>query len=714
MKSRSCFASRWLKLSKQGRRLKPSVLVVVVVALCASVLVPLAADPPLFEQESAAAHHCDQYAGDWKAVCELVHACTNSGGTVTGGRCVYPTTTTTTTTTAPTTTYGPTRLTCSDNPKTELLCRTATTTTTAPPTTTQAPTTTSRPVGPVTATCHRHGSHFVNNECHTHPTNKACGETVWVHTGDLSNLHTTHKVTATPPCAPPPCPTGQHRVNGACVSRCKAAEKWVTGPHGYGACVPRCVASEKWVNGACVPRCKAAEKWVTGPHGYGACVPRCVASEKWVNGACVPRCTAAEKWVTGPHGYGACVPRCVASEKWVNGACVSRCTADERWVNGSCVSRCGAGQDWFNGACHAPCPTGEYRAQFPSLVTYHAHYWTSTRWGVYVYFGDVHAISAQKQSVNRPYSTVAVEWISTQSGPGCKAPSNPEHPSGCPLGRYVSGYGSDTITPVFYCNVHIRSLTFKGQAIRDWTEFHNEFKNGIESTGDFLVKSISILPDTDQEIINLLVCDYSNERTAVQGSLSYAKHQREAAKLTKFLKANVAGVVVDLTLSKVYCDALERADDDTTPTTTTTTTTTTTPPKVDPPKADPPKADPPKADPPPLQTTATITVEDASGTEGGKVQFTVTLSEASNHKVTVNWVSMTAWHLMDARAHLADYFYGGGTLVFAPGETTKTAEVWLRQDSHDEPDEYFAVEAHFPDRFFESRTQGTMTIIDDD
>ncbi len=517
MKSRLSFASRWLKLSKQGRRLKPSVLVVVVVALCASVLVPLAADPPLFEQESAAAHHCDSFAGDWKAVCELVHACQNSGGTVTGGRCVYPTTTTTTT--APTTTAPPTTT------------QAPTTTTQAPTTTTQAPTTTSRPVGPVTATCHRHGSHFVNNECHTHPTNKACGETVWVHTGDLSNLHTTHKVTATPPCAPPPCPTGQHRVNGACVSRCKAAEKWVTGPHGYGACVSRC--------------------------------------------------KAAEKWVTGPHGYGACVSRCKAAEKWVNGACVSRCTADERWVNGSCVSRCGAGQDWFNGACHAPCPTGEYRAQFPSLVTYHAHYWASTRWGVYVYFGDVHAISAQKQSVNRPYSTVAVEWVSTQSGPGCKAPSNPEHPSGCPRGSYVSGYGSDTITPVFYCSVLIRSLTFKGRAIRDWTEFHNELKSGVEASGDLAVKTISYIPGSN--VINLVACTYTNQRTAVGGGISLAKHANEQRKFLKtvrsFFNANALSFVADVTLSKVYCDALKRAnEDDKTPATAPTTTTTTVPP----------------------------------------------------------------------------------------------------------------------------------------
>ena len=57
---------------------------------------------------------------------------------------------------------------------------------TAPTATT---TTTRRPtIGPVTASCHRHGSYFVNNECHTHPTNKACGETVWAHTNDLQYL----------------------------------------------------------------------------------------------------------------------------------------------------------------------------------------------------------------------------------------------------------------------------------------------------------------------------------------------------------------------------------------------------------------------------------------------------------------------------------------------------------------------------------------------
>ena len=67
--------------------------------------------------------------------------------------------------------------------------KTTTTTTTQPPV-----------VQPVSATCHRHGSYFVNNECHTHPTDNACGQSVWVHTGKLQNLHNTYEVTTSPPC----------------------------------------------------------------------------------------------------------------------------------------------------------------------------------------------------------------------------------------------------------------------------------------------------------------------------------------------------------------------------------------------------------------------------------------------------------------------------------------------------------------------------------
>ena len=45
---------------------------------------------------------------------------------------------------------------------------------------------------------HSHGSFFTNNECHTHPQDKDCGETVWQHTG--GDDHNTFVVTTTPPC----------------------------------------------------------------------------------------------------------------------------------------------------------------------------------------------------------------------------------------------------------------------------------------------------------------------------------------------------------------------------------------------------------------------------------------------------------------------------------------------------------------------------------
>ena len=52
--------------------------------------------------------------------------------------------------------------------------------------------------GNLEVTPHSHGSFFTNKECHTHPQDKDCGETVWQHTGGDS--HNTFTVTATPPC----------------------------------------------------------------------------------------------------------------------------------------------------------------------------------------------------------------------------------------------------------------------------------------------------------------------------------------------------------------------------------------------------------------------------------------------------------------------------------------------------------------------------------
>ncbi|MYA51863.1 MAG: hypothetical protein F4Y25_14280, partial [Chloroflexi bacterium] len=109
-----------------------------------------------------------------------------------------------------------------------------------------------------------------------------------------------------------------------------------------------------------------------------------------------------------------------------------------------------------------------------------------------------------------------------------------------------------------------------------------------------------------------------------------------------------------------------------------------------------------------------VTVEDASATEGGVLTFRVRLSAASTEEVRIRWYTAPAYDRVDDRAHRSDYQASEGQLVFAPGVTELTAEVLLEQDDEDEPDEYFAVEAFLPGSFFTPDAVGTMTIVDDD
>ena len=96
------------------------------------------------------------------------------------------------------------------------------------------------------------------------------------------------------------------------------------------------------------------------------------------------------------------------------------------------------------------------------------------------------------------------------------------------------------------------------------------------------------------------------------------------------------------------------------------------------------------------------------------LEFRVRLSEATAGEFRVSWYTAPAWHVLDNRAHRSDYTAAEGELVFAPGVTELTGEVWLEQDDEEEPDEYFAVEAFLPGNFREPDAVGTMTIIDDD
>ena len=82
-----------------------------------------------------------------------------------------------------------------------------------------------------------------------------------------------------------------------------------------------------------------------------------------------------------------------------------------------------------------------------------------------------------------------------------------------------------------------------------------------------------------------------------------------------------------------------------------------------------------------------LSIADVAVNEGdGTVEFTVTLDQASGATVTVNYATS------DGTAEAgSDYTAKSGTLSFAPGETSKTIEVSVTDDSLGEEDEDFKV-----------------------
>ncbi len=120
--------------------------------------------------------------------------------------------------------------------------------------------------------------------------------------------------------------------------------------------------------------------------------------------------------------------------------------------------------------------------------------------------------------------------------------------------------------------------------------------------------------------------------------------------------------------------------------------------------------DPPAAP----QAKLSITVEDASAAEGTMATFEVRLSHASAQEVRIKWNTATAWHLRDGQARSSDYSGANDELVFAPGVTTMTAQVWLEDDRIKESDERFAVEVYLPGSWWRPDEIGIITIIDND
>ena len=109
-------------------------------------------------------------------------------------------------------------------------------------------------------------------------------------------------------------------------------------------------------------------------------------------------------------------------------------------------------------------------------------------------------------------------------------------------------------------------------------------------------------------------------------------------------------------------------------------------------------------EPPELSITDADPVE-----EGGTLAFTVSLTMASSHDVTV------AYGTVDGTAVAGvDYQANRGVLILAPGEREGTVEVAVLDDVLDEPDEHLAVKLSHPRNATLSRDSGSGSIIDND
>ena len=89
--------------------------------------------------------------------------------------------------------------------------------------------------------------------------------------------------------------------------------------------------------------------------------------------------------------------------------------------------------------------------------------------------------------------------------------------------------------------------------------------------------------------------------------------------------------------------------------------------------------------------------------------FTVTLTPASGQSVTVNYQTANG-----TAAAPADFTAAGGSLTFAPGETTKTVPVAVIGETSVEPDETFSLSLSAPGNATTGDATGTGTIVNDD
>ena len=110
----------------------------------------------------------------------------------------------------------------------------------------------------------------------------------------------------------------------------------------------------------------------------------------------------------------------------------------------------------------------------------------------------------------------------------------------------------------------------------------------------------------------------------------------------------------------------------------------------------------------------TLSVADASATEGGAVAFTVRLSPASGKQVTVDY--KTSVEAGDTATEGTDFTAASSTLTFMPGDESMTFTVVTIEDTTDEDDETFTVTLSSASNATISATDATATgtITDDD
>jgi Tol biopolymer transport system component len=109
----------------------------------------------------------------------------------------------------------------------------------------------------------------------------------------------------------------------------------------------------------------------------------------------------------------------------------------------------------------------------------------------------------------------------------------------------------------------------------------------------------------------------------------------------------------------------------------------------------------------------TVTIGDTSSKEGEDAVFPITISESLVQPISIDFITMNGTANLRFGGTGGDYIATGGTLVFNPGEKTKTVRVNTLPDLLDETDETFFVLLLLPEDVVSAKSTGTATIHND-